>query len=318
MTSALTGWAFAPVSTEPYDPRWRPASWLDADWASGDVQIAPTRGAVLAWNAVTPPGAAILFEIAARIEGAWSPWTPMGEWGEAPPVAQPDGPVRRNLDVATWEKPADAIRVRGRRLPARNGALADVRRVIIACDAPAAQEPCPGPPAPGPTVFPIPFRSQMDEPPELAPRVCGPTSLAMHLAPALPGLRTADVAAAAFDARHDIYGNWAHLAAVASEHGFAAWIERHACLAEVEARLLAGYGAILSIAYEEGELAGSPIPRTDGHLLVLRGWDDRGDPVLNDPAFPDRRGDGVVYRRSEFERVWGGHGGATILLRPER
>ena len=320
-TSTLVGWEFDAMRDAgrlPFDPPWTHASWRGEAWTSGDAAGPPTVGAVLSWNAETPAGAGIAFDLGVRIEGTWSPWTPMGEWGSASPDRQPDGPIHRAIDVASWERPADAVRVRGRLRPDSAGRMPRVRRVVVACDQPAVEVAGPEPPHGGPFVQPVPFRSQMTEAPEIAKRICGPTSLAMHLASREPGVLTADIAAEAVDTAHDVYGNWAHLAAVAGEHGRVAWVERFARLADVEMRLTAGYGAVLSVAYEPGELDGSPIPRTDGHLLVLRGWNAAGDPVCNDPAFPDRRGDGVVYPRRRFERAWADHGGATILLRSER
>jgi hypothetical protein len=137
----------------------------------------------------------------------------------------------------------------------------------------------------------------------------------MALSTRVPGIATSSLAQAAYDPLHDIYGNWARLAAVASQRGMVAWAERLSGLPEVFARIAAGYMVICSIAYEAGDLAGAPMERTSGHLVIVRGWNESGDVVCNDPAFPDARGDGVTYRRSEFERLWLGHGGATILMR---
>jgi len=317
MRSVLVGWAFDPVRRSSYDPRWRKASVQGAEWTSKVASVPPCTGLILAWNAATPPGAGIACEISASIDGRWSAWTPMGEWGAVPPTTPPESPIRRDVDTASWKGTADAVRVRVRRMANQEGRLPRLKRIILACDAETGDEPHQSPPTPGPAIRAVPFRSQMGESPEIARRICGPASLAMHLAAREPLLRTEEVAAAVYDRAHDLYGNWAHLAAVAGEHGFVAWVERYARLADVEERLLAGYGAILSLSFEADELEGAPIPRTTGHLLVLRGWDEEGNPVCNDPAFPDNRGDGVVYRREQLERAWAAHGGATILLRPE-
>ena len=332
MTSPTVGWAFGELSTGPHDPAWRPAEWDGDVWESEPVPISPARGLILSWNMSRPAWAGCSFRIAVRIDGSWTDWVPMGEWGQVFPVRQPAASIVRDADTAQWAGVADSIRVRARRTANHRGQVPDVRRVVAAAISnTGAHEPCPGPPGPfsgpsGPNRGPrenrpfvqdVPFRSQMIDDEHLAPRICGPTSLAMHLARHDGGIQTESVATLVYDATRDLYGNWAHLAAVAGEHGFASWVERFRCLADVEARLVAGYGAVLSIAYERGELDGSPIDRTSGHLLVLRGWNPNGDPVCNDPAFPDSRGDGVVYNRAQFERQWLGHGGTAILLRPE-
>lgn len=316
MREGLVGWTFEALTPGPYDPLWRGASWDGRRWVSEPVDVVPSTELVLSWNAVTPPGSGIAFEVSLRIGGECSNWTPMGNWGDVPPVRPVDSPIKRDVDTATWEGVADAVRVRvhafgdGERLP-------HLKRIVVSCRGQVEATSRQGPPQPGPFVCHVPFRSQMTEGPELAKRMCGPTSLAMHLATVEPNLPTAQVASAAYDRAHDLYGNWPHLAAVAGERGFVSWVQQFSFLREVEERLLVGYGAILSVAFEEGQLDGAPIPRTNGHLLVLRGWDDEGNPVCNDPAFPDERGDGVRYRRDQLEGVWSRHGGATILLRPE-
>ena len=316
MSGDLVGWAFEGLARGPYDPVWRRASWDGRTWDSEAVATEPAKGLILSWNALTPPGTGVAFEVSVRIAAQWTAWTPLGEWGNVPPVSPVESPVRREVDTATWDGQADAVRARARAF-GDGGQRPRLKRVVVACRTPSGATPCTRPPHPGSFVADVPFRSQTVESPEVAKRICGPTSLAMQLSTIHPDLSTGDVAVAAYDRRHDLYGNWPHLAAAAGERGFVSWVQQFQCLLDVEDRLVAGYGAILSIAFEQGELDGAPIPRSDGHLLVLRGWDGQGASVCNDPAFPDERGDGVRYRRDQLERAWALHGGATILLRPE-
>ena len=73
---------------------------------------------------------------------------------------------------------------------------------------------------------------------------------------------------------------------------------------------------IASIAVKPGELDGTPYPKTEGHLLVIRGFNAAGDVIVNDPyAEPGaiRR----VYPRAQFERVWqGGSDGTVYIIAP--
>jgi hypothetical protein len=69
----------------------------------------------------------------------------------------------------------------------------------------------------------------------------------------------------------------------------------------------------LSIAWEENELPGSPLPRSDGHILVVRGFDRDGNVLVNDPALPDIAG---VYPRVAFEMLWLRAGGIAYVVAP--
>jgi len=317
MESARAGWKFCSTDNGPFDPEWIPARWDGNEWVSDPVPVAPCTGLILSWNVELPNWSGCSFKVSVRRDGVWSAWTPMGEWGNVFPTRQPDGPIARDVDRAVWDGAADMLRVKARMFPNHDGEQPRLMRVVVACDVATdgAGDAVSRPPHPERMVQDAPFRSQMTEADDIARRLCGPTSLAMHLSVDYPDTRTSAVATLSFDAVHNVYGNWPHLAAVAGGRGYVAWVERNQWLSDVEARLLSGYGAILSLAYGEGELSGSPVPSTSGHLLVLRGWDDGGDPVCNDPAFSDSRGDGVVYPRAEFERAWREHGGVTILLR---
>jgi hypothetical protein len=315
----LVGWSFTRSPRGPFDPEWRPASLTGDRWISDPVDVAPSSSLILSWNAVKPHWSGLSLAVAVRLNGVWTDWVPMGEWGQVFPPHQPDGPVQRLADTATCEGTVDAVKARVRLIPNHRRELPELKRLVISLEPvepPTLQEPS-GPPQPGPCIADVPFRSQMTEALHIRKRICGPACLAMHLCIREPEIATRTVATLAYDATRDIYGNWAHISAVAGSRGYAAWAQRLSCLREVEERLLAGYSAIVSIAFEPGALPGSPIPGTSGHLVVLRGWNESGDPVCNDPAFADARGDATVYPRQPFEAAWAGHGGAVILLRPE-
>jgi hypothetical protein len=85
----------------------------------------------------------------------------------------------------------------------------------------------------------------------------------------------------------------------------------------MESYVSAGVPVIASIRVRPGELDGAPYPKTDGHLLVVRGFTADGNVIVNDPyAEPGsiRR----VYQRAQFERVWqdGSHGAVYLIAPP--
>ena len=55
-------------------------------------------------------------------------------------------------------------------------------------------------------------------------------------------------------------------------------------------------------------------PYTNGHLLVLVGFDPKGNPIVNDPAFPSNEEVQSTYVRAEFEPLWLQTSGGTVYL----
>ena len=74
----------------------------------------------------------------------------------------------------------------------------------------------------------------------------------------------------------------------------------------------------MSIAWEKGDLTNSGVDSTNGHLLVLVGFDAAGNLIVNDPASPTNEAVRRTYLRSEFEPLWlQSSGGTVYLIYPE-
>ncbi len=85
-------------------------------------------------------------------------------------------------------------------------------------------------------------------------------------------------------------------------------------LREAERFVAAGIPLVASVRFRAGELTGSPISATNGHLLVITGFTASGDVVVNDPAAP-RNGTVVrTYRRGEFENAWVPKSGGLVYV----
>ena len=152
---------------------------------------------------------------------------------------------------------------------------------------------------------------------------CSPTSVSMVMAYWAVRLHhpqwNVDVPAAAegtYDPVYEGCGNWPFNVAFASEHGLAGWVERLAGLADMERYIERDIPLVASIRVAPGELDGSPYEKTDGHLLVVRGFTQDGDVIANDPyALPGHIR--IVYKRAQFERVWmQGSGGIVYVIAP--
>ena len=109
-------------------------------------------------------------------------------------------------------------------------------------------------------------------------------------------------------------GNWPANVAYATRFGLEGFVTRLRSLNEAERFLATSIPLVASI---NGDLPGFLFGKTNGHLLVIRGFETNGDVITNDPAAktnPDAR---KVYGRADFERVWlGGSGGIVYVIYP--
>lgn len=122
-----------------------------------------------------------------------------------------------------------------------------------------------------------------------------------------------------FDYTYGGAGNWTFNTAYAGNRGARGYITRLRSLSEAEAFISAGIPLIVSLSFTADELTGAGYG-TNGHLMVLRGFDDDGDPIMNDPASHMRSDDGAVrvtYARDELESLWlDTSGGLTYVIAP--
>ncbi len=165
------------------------------------------------------------------------------------------------------------------------------------------------------TSLAVPWRSQYWS--TLDPDViCGPTSMSMSMAYNGCNLPTETVAAETYDAYNDGYGNWPFIAQEAARHGFKSYYMRSNSQQTLRDFIAQGVPVEIGMAYGVGQLTNSPIPSTDGHLLLCVGITANGDYICNDPAGSDSRWDHVVFLKSEVANVWLGVGGTTIPCIP--
>jgi hypothetical protein len=275
---------------------------------------------LLSWNAETTATTGLAFEVrVGRGPDGWSPWLYFGDWNVArPPEALVEFENGRvEVDHFTsdvyWERAQVRVTARFGELALRGDRVAVHRlhlcftdRYVLPSFATRA------PKARGP--IPVPMLSQREQDPEIAGRICSPTTLAMVLGFAGVAATPGGVAARAYDADFDLFGNWPRAIQAAYSYGIPGYVTRFASWKPIEEQLKRGRPVILSIAFGAGELNGAPLESTAGHLLVVVGFDEQGDVIVNDPA--GESGDRVrrVYRRDQLTRAWLGHGGTVYVL----
>jgi hypothetical protein len=128
----------------------------------------------------------------------------------------------------------------------------------------------------------------------------------------------ARVAEDIYDQNHEIYGNWIRAVQGAHSFGIPGYIQRFGAIDELKPHIAAGRPVIVSIRANPGELSGAPYPHTDGHLLVVTGFDGTDKIHVNDPAGETAAEGRRTYRADELHRAWIERGGvAYVLNHPE-
>jgi Peptidase_C39 like family len=145
----------------------------------------------------------------------------------------------------------------------------------------------------------------------------GPADLAW-VDPAIADPSIAVAARSTYDASYRGTGNWPFNAAYAARYGLDAFVTQLRSLAEAEQLIRAGIPLVASIASRPGELDGFLFSGgTNGHLVVIVGFDAAGNPIVNDPAAWTDSTVRRVYDRAQFERVWlRGSAGTVYLIHP--
>ncbi|MFQ3614758.1 MAG: peptidase C39 family protein, partial [Cyanobacteriota bacterium] len=287
-------------------------------------------GAIASWNARTPRGTWLELLIRAKVQNRWTKWYHGGVWASDPSTLgshsvrgqrDEDGTMYTDLLVLEDERNgAEAFQIQLRLFTQDPGRSATVDQIAVALsNVPVKPEHLqPGDPSRWGQVLEVPQCSQMVYP-DGGEVWCSPTSLAMVLAywqqdtgPCEPRVRSA--VTGVYDWVYRGHGNWVFNVAHAAEQGFAGVVARLESFAQAEDWIAAGVPVIFSFAWAEGDLQGAPIPKSDGHLAVLVGFDATGDPVVNDPAAKTDAEVRRTYPRAQLESLWLEHSGGTVYL----
>jgi hypothetical protein len=275
----------------------------------------PFTELVPSWNIERPADghAVIDVRVAEAQAGEWSPWVRVGHVGtlprgEAPARAWEWGSVA--VDTVLTGRPCTLVRVR---VTASAGVI--VRRLSLAASRDLGPMPAGLPLArPEPMVHAVPFRSQHTDRGELAGRLCSPTSLAMVLGSHGADSDVQRVADLVYDPEFDLYGNWPRNVQAAFELGVPGYVARFSDWADVE-RSLARHGPmVISLQARPGELPGAPYESTEGHLIVLRGFDEAGRALVSDPAVGTAALGELAYSREALTVCWFGRAAGTAYV----
>jgi hypothetical protein len=327
--------ATADPDTDPYPPGsyngrnyYNGGSFLVGEATSPIIDVSSFTEAIASWNAATPAGTWVETQIRADVGSRWTKWYVLGIWAADTGTAErhsvraqgdADGFVA--VDTLVLGKKATAASFQLKlRLFSENEAVPSVRAASVATSTTPGRpsEPTPGDPALWDNVLAVPECSQMVYP-DGGEVWCSPTSTSMVLAywQNAAGPCEARVRAAVegvFDCVYDGHGNWPFNTAYAAAQGLEGYVARFTSMAQLEPWIAAGVPVVISYAWKKSELAGAPIPSSNGHLAVVAGFDAAGNPVVNDPAAPSDDTVQRTYLRSELESLWLKTSGGTAYL----
>jgi len=290
--------------------------------------------AIASWNASTPAGSWVEVQFRAQYGTRWSKWYVLGIWASdystirrhsVQSQGDSDGFVAVDTFVSSNKKETtNKFQLKLRLFSANGSTVPTVRNVSVAysTSAPKTASVSAGNPALWNTLITVPECSQMVYP-DGGEVWCSPTSTSMVLAyldgyagPCEPRVRAA--VDGVYDWIYDGHGNWPFNTAYAATFGYEGYVARFTSLAKAEEYVAAGVPVIMSIAWGKGDLTNSGVDSTNGHLLVLVGFDAAGNLIVNDPASPENETVQRTYLRSEFEPLWlQASGGTVYLIYPE-
>jgi hypothetical protein len=265
----------------------------------------PARHFVPSFSVLSPLPVSLRFELSVRARTSWSPWIATAILGDADgfePLGTVTGGVASEIDLFVAAEPVESARLRLRvRSPDLDRVLAASWLLTLSASGPGAVERRPA--ARGPVRLTVPPLSQLEEPTDDRMRICSPTSVAMVLGRWDRQVPLATVAREVFHPATDRYGVWPANVLAAGRHGVAGYLLRFPDWTTAVWCLDAGLPIVASVRYARGELAGAALEETDGHLIVLTGYDG-DDALVNDPVASDRTTVARKYRVADLERVW--------------
>lgn len=294
----------------------------------------PTDEFVLSWNSITPPESFCTIYIQVRSKGFWSRKFAYAIWNrDNKPVQRmtmtkvEDDLATLEQDILTMKTQADAFRV-SVKLSSRDGkTYPTLRMLTVHC----LSRTVVGPKtridkAVWGTDIDVPQRSQLTVPE--GNRFCSATCSSMDLEYWAHKLNRPELNMPLQQAVDGIYdyeaggtGTWPFNTAFAGEFGgLRGFVTRLASMADAERWIAKGVPVILSI--DHNVLRGTPEKGRGGHLILLRGFDENGDCIVNDPYTFLDKGEVVrrVFNRKLVTDAWIGDfqsSGTAYLIYPD-
>ncbi len=314
------------------------ATYDYATWTSPAVALGfAATEAIPSWTATMAEGCWVEIELRGVNElGATTKWYVLGRWAQddltvartsVPAQGDTDGSVAIDTFVAAAGRGWTSFQLRVTLLRPAGASLTPTVRslAVMASRLPEAGGVVPSvPQAAQGVVLNVPRYSQNIHEGEYpqwnggGEAWCSPTSTSMVVAhwgtgptpadyawvdPSYPDPWVDYAARHTYDANYAGTGNWPFNTAYAGRFGLDGFVTRLRSPNEAERFIAAGIPLVLSLSFKKGKIPGLGYG-TNGHLLVLAGFTQSGEPVLNDPAAPSNEAVRKTVGRAEFEAAW--------------
>ena len=269
--------------------------------------------AIVSWNVKRPENAQLHIEARTVYPDHLTKWYVLGDWSLDPQAGPRQSTAHQADDDGTVYTDTLSVKRKGGRLQLRltgtgGGTLTRLSLLSVSfCDTDGKlikEEP--DRTAWGKKIE-MPFRRQGAYPNGSV--LCSPTSVSMtlwHWSQVLHRPEIDDdvpaVQKAVYDPVYKGTGNWPfNTAYFGSKDGLMGYVSRFSSIRELERWINQGTPVICSVSFQL--LTGKVLDRKteSGHLVVLIGFTESGDPIFNDPA---QHEGGHVYARAQFEAAW--------------
>lgn len=279
------------------------------DWEVDET--IPFDELIISWNALRPLYGEYRIDVALRVEGAWSPFLHYASWGGQ---GQSGGDCRSDefhlkiyQDIIALSEGLLASGFRIRLTLAGGAGIEDFYSLQACATRIEGMQSVSRFEAANPVDLHVPLISQFSLPHARRGDMCSPSSTSSVVS-YLKGINRIDPVAFAIysrDEAFDIFGNWVLNTAQASSvlgSGWRCWVERLAGFGDIYNRLKQNIPVVVSV---KGSLPGSRFPYTNGHLIVVKGYNPETERVLcMDPAFQADEDTAVEYSLSDFMDAW--------------
>jgi len=109
---------------------------------------------------------------------------------------------------------------------------------------------------------------------------------------------------AVYEPFYNMYGLWWRSVQVTCEYGYTSWVQYFKNFKEAERFIAEGIPVAACVSYKENELKKAPRQFSEGHVIVINGFDDKGNVICRDSAGKDLSEGCVTYNREEFAKAW--------------
>lgn len=289
------------------------------------VSDKPFNEVVPSWNAQIDGGAVLKVSLKAVYPDRETDWYELGAWAmsednrsSVKDQKDDDGDVY--TDTLALKKPTDKIKVRLTLIPDENDRRPVLKNFYLSLHDSAAWKPQElsdeklwG------RALDVPEKCQGDY--EGGGVLCSPTSVSMIMGYWAKTLSRPELAkdvpeikAGVFDPAWPGTGNWPfNMAFAGSFKGMSAFVTRLESIKDLEKFIEAKIPVAVSVSYDllkgkdkKGE--------DDGHLVVVIGFTEAGDPIINDPGY--RAQTRNVFPRAQLLRGWGNSHNTCYIVAP--